>query len=132
MASKVIELFIKKALFKKGGAMASNKSVKFSADALEKRIKNFGFDPDTINSEAQLNQILAYLKQAEDQAFNQLYGNVLSGDDAANFLKKAFKLDKDNVFDMTGKKIDTSEGIMGGKSVKELWIVTGKHYHIID
>ena len=41
MASKVIETFIKKALFKKGGAMANNKAVKFSADALEKRIKNF-------------------------------------------------------------------------------------------
>ena len=120
MASKVIETFVKKALFKKGGAMASNQSVKFSADALEKRIRNFGFDPDTINSEAQLNQILAYLKQAEDQAFNQLYSNVLSGDDAANFLKKTFKLDPDNVVDMTGKKIDTSQGIMGGKSVKEL------------
>ena len=45
MASKVIELFIKKALFKKGGAMASNQSVKFSADALEKRLKALGIDP---------------------------------------------------------------------------------------
>ena len=104
MASKVIELFIKKELFKKGGAMANNQAVKFSADALEKRLKNLGINPNSINSEAELNQILAYVKQAEDQAFNQLYGNVLSGDDAANFLKQAFKLDKDNVFDMTGKK----------------------------
>ena len=118
MAAKLLELFIKKALFKKGGAMANNKAVKFSADALEKRLRNLGIDPNSINSEAELNQILAYVKQAEEQALNQM--NVLSGDDAANFLKKAFKLDPDNVFDMTGKKIDTSQGIMGGKSVKEL------------
>jgi len=121
MAAKIIELFIKKALFKKGGAMANNQAVKFSADALEKRLKDLGIDPNSINSEAELNQILAYVKQAEDQAFNQLYGNVLSGDDAANFLKNAFKLkNKNNVVDMTGKTIDTSEGIIGGKSVKEL------------
>ena len=35
------------------------------------------------------------------------------------FLKKEFKKDED-VLNLTGKKIDTSQGIMGGKSVKEL------------
>ena len=40
MAAKLLELFIKKALFKKGGAMANNKAVKFSADALEKKLKD--------------------------------------------------------------------------------------------
>ena len=33
------------ALFKKGGAIASDRAVKFSADALEKRLKNLGIDP---------------------------------------------------------------------------------------
>ena len=47
--------------------------------------------------------------------------NVLSGKDAENALKKLMgqKTEAD-VFDLTGKKIDTSQGIMGGKSVKEL------------
>ena len=117
MAAKLLELFIKKALFKKGGAMANNKAVKFSADALEKRLKDLGIDPNSINSEAELNQILAYVKQAEDQALNQM--NVLSGKDAENALKKLMgKETNADVFDMTGQKIDTSEGIMGGKSVK--------------
>ena len=113
MASKVIELFIKKALFKKGGAMASNKSVKFSADALEKRLKALGIDPTTINTEAELNQILAYVKQAEDAAFNQM--NVLSGKDAENALKKLMgqKTDAD-VFDLQGNKLNPNKPIMGG------------------
>jgi hypothetical protein len=113
MASKVIELFIKKALFKKGGAMASNKSVKFSADALEKRLKALGIDPNTINTEAELNQILAYVKQAEDAALNQL--QVLSGKDAENALKKLMgqKTDAD-VFDLQGNKLNPNEPIMGG------------------
>ena len=47
--------------------------------------------------------------------------NVLSGKDAENALKKFMGQDTSaDVFDLTGKKIDTSEGIMGGKSVKDL------------
>ncbi len=90
MAAKVIETFIKMQLYKKGGAMANNKAVKFASDALEKRLKDLGIDPNTLNNQTELNQILAYVKQAEDQAFNQLYSTVLSGDDAMNFLNKAF------------------------------------------
>ena len=40
MAAKVVLDFIKMALFKKGGAIATDKAVKFSADALEKRLIN--------------------------------------------------------------------------------------------
>ena len=119
MAVKIVTDFIKMQLFKKGGAIASDKAVQFAANALEKRLINLGIDPRTLNNQTQLKQLLAYVKQAEDQQFNQLYSNVLSGEDATNFLNKAFKL-KNNVVDMTGKKIDTSQGIMGGKSVKEI------------
>ena len=119
MAGKIVTDFIKMQLFKKGGAIASDKAVQFAANALEKRLINLGIDPRTLNNQTQLKQLLAYVKQAEDQQFNQLYSNVLSGEDATNFLNKAFKL-KNNVVDMTGKKIDTSQGIMGGKSVKEI------------
>ena len=90
MAGKVITDYIKMQLFRKGGAIASDKAVKFSADALEKRLKTIGIDPDTLNSQTQLKQLLAYVKQAEDQAFNQMYSGILSGDEAAKFLNKAF------------------------------------------
>ena len=44
---------------------------------------------------------------------------VYSNQEAINQLNKLFP-PKGEVLDMTGKKIDTSQGIMGGKSVKEL------------
>ena len=90
MAGKIITDFIKMQLFKKGGAIASDKAVKFSADALEKRLINLGINPNTINTQTELKQLLAYIKQAEDQAFNQMYSGILSGDEAAKFLNKAF------------------------------------------
>ena len=90
MAGKVITDFIRMQLFKKGGAIANDKAVQFSADALEKRLINLGVDPNSINNQTQLKQLLAYVKQAEDQQFNQLFSNVLSGDEAAKFLNKVF------------------------------------------
>tara|TARA_Y100001937_G_scaffold126212_1_gene194933 strand:+ start:888 stop:2675 length:1788 start_codon:yes stop_codon:yes gene_type:complete len=119
MAGKVITDFIKMQLFKKGGAIATDRAVQFSANALEKRLIALGIDPSTLNNQTQLKQLLAYVKQAEDAAFNQM--NVLSGKDAENVLKKFMGQDTSaDVFDLTGKKIDTSQGIMGGKSVKDL------------
>ena len=119
MAGKVITDFIKLQMYKKGGAIATDKAVQFAANALEKRLINLGVDPSTLNSQTQLKQLLAYVKQAEDAAFNQM--NVLSGKDAENALKKFMGQDTSaDVFDLTGKKIDTSQGIMGGKSVKDL------------
>ena len=113
MASKVLETFIKMALFKKGGAIASDKAVQFSTNALEKRLINLGVDPRTINNQTELKQILAYVKQLEDQQFNQLYSTVLSGDDAANFLNKAFPK-KGEVFDLQGNKLNPKKPIVGG------------------
>ena len=109
MATSVIKNFIAKALFKKKGAIANNKAVNFSANALEQRLINIGIDPNAIRSEQELNQILNLVKQAEDQAFNQRFGDVLS---RSNLDRKG------EVFDMTGKKIDPSKGIMGGKEVE--------------
>ena len=119
MAGKVITDFIKLQMYKKGGAIATDKAVQFAANALEKRLINLGIDPSTLNNQTQLKQLLAYVKQAEDAAFNQM--NVLSGKDAENALKKFMGQETSaDVFDLTGKKIDTSQGIMGGKSVKDL------------
>jgi len=110
MATSVIRSFIAKALFKKKGAIANKKAVEFSAKALEQRLINLGIDPDLIRSEQELNQILNLVKQAEDQAFNQQFGNMLAG---SRFDKPA------DVLDMTGKKIDPSKGIMGGKELTD-------------
>ena len=110
MAATVIRNFIAKALFKKKGAIANNKSVDFSANALEQRLKNLGIDPNAITSEKELNQILSYVKQAEDQAFNQRFGDMLGG---SKFDRKG------EVFDMSGKKLDSSRGIMGGTQIDE-------------
>ena len=110
MATSVIKNFIAKALFKKKGAIASSKAVDFSANALEQRLKNIGVDPNAITSENELNQILSAVKQAEDQAFNQNFGNMLGGS----------KFDRvGEVFDMTGKKLDSSRGTLGGTQIDE-------------
>jgi len=116
MAATVIRNFIAKALFKKKGAIANNKAVNFSANALEQRLKNLGIDPNAITSEKELNQILAYVKQAEDQAFNQRFGEMLGG---SKFDRKG------EVFDLTGKKINPSKGIMGGKEINEQTLKEG-------
>jgi len=116
MAATVIRNFIAKALFKKKGAIANNKAVEFSSNALEQRLKNFGIDPNAIKSEQELNQILSYVKQAEDQAFQQRFGDMLAG---SRFDKQA------DVLDMTGKKINPSKGIMGGKEINEQTLKEG-------
>jgi len=78
MAAKIIENFIKMELFKKGGAIASDKAVKFASEALEKRIRNLGVDPNTINNKVEFKQLLAYLKQMEDQQFNQAFSGIMN------------------------------------------------------
>ena len=109
MGSSVIRNFIAKGLFKKKGAIASSKAVDFSANILEQRLKNFGIDPNAITSENELNQILSAVKQAEDAAFSQQFGNMLGG---SKFDKQA------DILDMTGKKIDPRSKIMGGKQAE--------------
>ena len=110
MAATVIRNFIAKALFKKKGAIANNKAVEFSANALEERLRRVGIDPNAIQNENQLNEILSAVKQAEDQAFQQRFGDMLGG---SKFDRKG------EVFDMSGKKLDSSRGIMGGTQVDE-------------
>ena len=113
MAGKVITDFIKLQMYKKGGAIATDKAVQFAANALEKRLINLGIDPSTLNSQTQLKQLLAYVKQAEDAAFNQM--NVLSGKDAENALKRFMGQDTSaDVFDLSGNKLNPNKPIMGG------------------
>ena len=118
--NSVIRNFIAKGLFKKKGVIANKKSVDFSANALEQRLKNAGVNPNDIKSENELKQILSFVKQAEDAAFDQRY-RVIAADtlEGRKITDKLFGR-QGEVVDMAGKKIDTSQGIMGGKSVKEL------------
>ena len=117
MATSVIRNFIAKQLFKQKGAIANNKAVEFSANALENRLKNLGIDPNLIRSEKELNQILGLVKQAEDRAFQQQFRGML---DRAGEVNK-----KGEVFDLTGKKINTSKGIMAGKEINEQTLKEG-------
>jgi len=109
MATSLIRNFIAKQMMKKGKGITSvipdARKVTFSADHLEKRLIQHGVDLNSIKSEGQLKQILAYVKQAEERAFAQRFKDVLkpSGE----------------VVDLTGKKIDTSKPILGGKNVPE-------------
>ena len=116
MAVSVIKNFIAKQLFKQKGAISNNKAVEFSANALENRLKNLGVDPNAIRSEKELNQILAYVKQSEDAAFQQGINTMLGG---SKFDRKG------EVFDMTGKKIKDPKDIMGGTEINEQTLKEG-------
>jgi hypothetical protein len=116
MAVSVIKNFIAKQLFKQKGAIANKKAVEFSANALENRLKNLGLDPNAIRSEKELNQILAYVKQSEDAAFQQGINTMLGG---SKFDRKG------EVFDMTGKKIKDPKNIMGGTEINEQTLKEG-------
>ena len=114
MAISLIRNYIAKQIMKKGKGITSvipdSSKVTFSANALEKRLIQHGVDLNSIKSEEQLKQILAYVKQAEDQAFTERFGHILKNN---KFTKKG------EVVDLTGKKIDTSKPILGGKNVPE-------------
>ena len=95
MAIALVRNFIAKQIMKKGKGITSvipdAKEVTFAADHLEKRLIQHGVDLKSIKSEGQLKQILAYVKQAEDQAFAKRFKDVLEP-------KKA------DVFDLPTKK----------------------------
>ena len=74
MATKIITNFIAKQIFKQKGVIGNSKSVDFSANALEERLKRLNIDPNEIKSEGELNQILSFVKQAEDQALPDRFG----------------------------------------------------------
>ena len=105
MAS-VITRFVAKQLFGQKGAIANRKAVDFSAAKMAERLTNFGIDPRQIKTEKELVQLLNLIKQAEDQAFAQRFGDILRPKKSA----KVFSL-KDK------KEIPNPErNIMGGQA----------------
>lgn len=113
---------------KKSGIMTINKNIaadveklvqKYVSDAMQQ-----GVDLDTLGPE-QLKMIVQLNTKANARKVEKL-GEAISADspEGRDITKKLMGfLDRqsgDNVVDLAGKKIDTSQGIMGGKSVKEL------------
>ena len=103
----IVKKFLQKQLFKQKGTIASAKSVQFSYDALETRMKNIGLDINLIKSEKDLSQALGFIKNIEDQVFQKQFGDVLSKKDTAK------------VFDLEGRQLDTKKPIMGGTQSEE-------------
>ena len=108
MAS-VITRFVAKQLFGQKGAIANRKAVDFSAAKMAERLSEFGIDPRQIKTEKELVQLLNLVKQAEDQAFAQRFGDMLRP-------KKSAK-----VFNIEGQQLDPKKPIIGGTQTgKEL------------
>ena len=99
---------------KRSGIMTINKGIVADVEKLyQKYVKDAlaqGVDLDTLSPD-QLKMIVAMNQPKPPK--------VYSGQEAMDQLNKLFPK-KGEVVDMTGKKIDTSQGIMGGKSVTEI------------
>jgi len=104
--SNPIVRYVQKQLFAQKGAIANRKAVDFSAAKMAERLSEFGFDPRLIKDEKQLIQALNLIKEAEDKAFAQRFGDMLRPKKSA----KVFSL-KDK------KEIPNPErNIMGGQA----------------
>ena len=103
----IVKKFLQKQLFNQKGTIASAKSVQFSYDALETRMKNIGLDINLIKTEKDLNQALGFVKSIEDQVFQKQFGDVLKKKETAK------------VFDLEGRQLDTKKPIMGGTQREE-------------
>ena len=121
-AIKIIQAFAKKSLTKDKGSgittlpsqfMAESKAGEIAAILQQAGIPINQLD-DFIRSEADLLKFLNIIESTSKP-------RVIPGSSAEGkaITEKLFGK-KGEVVDMTGKKIDTSQGIMGGKSVKEL------------
>ena len=111
------QLLMKEAVKKSAGSsgiMTINKNITKEVDQLLQKYVNDalaqGVDIETLSPD-QLKMIVAMNQPKPPKVF--------SGQEAMDQLNKLFPK-KGEVVDMTGKNIDTSQGIMGGKSVKEL------------
>jgi len=119
-AIKIIQAFAKKSLTKKQGSGIINLPGAMQSEAkageIVAMLQQAGIPinqlDDFIRSEADVAKFLNIIETASKP-------KVYSGQAAVDQLNKIFPK-KGEVVDMTGKTMDTSQGIMGGKSVKEL------------
>ena len=106
MISSIIKKFVAKQMARSKGVIANKKAVEFSSAAMEDRLMRNGFDPNAIKSESELLAVLNSIKQKENLAFQREFKDIFTRKNA-------------DVFDLQGKKIDTSKPIMGGKNIPE-------------
>ena len=118
------QLLMKEAVKKSAGSsgiMTINKNIAADVEKLVQKYVNDamqqGVDLDTLGPE-QLKMIVQLNKPKTPQIFS---ADSPEGQDMTKKLMSFLdRQSGDNVVDLAGKKIDTSQGIMGGKSVKEL------------
>ena len=118
---EVVKQAMLRLLMKKGDdgivlTLPKNEIVDYNAKITMDRLIRNGIDPNSLTSP---DQVLNVLDNINNQAINN--ARVIPGSSAEGkaITDKLFGK-KGDVVDMTGKKMDTSQGIMGGKSVKEL------------
>jgi hypothetical protein len=105
---------------KRTGIMTINKNLSKDVEKLLQKYissaQSQGVDLDTLG-EQQLKYIIQLNKQPVDGIPQAISAD---SDEGRKITEALFGKQKAPVVDMTGKTIDTSQGIMGGKSVKEL------------
>jgi len=118
---EIVKRAMLKLLMKKGDdgimlTLPKNEILDLNTRITMDRLIKAGIDPESLTSP---DQVLNVLKNINNQIINN--ARVIPGTSAEGkaITEKLFGK-KGEVVDMTGKKIDTSQGIMGGKSVKEL------------
>ena len=102
-----VKRYLQKQIFKQKGAIGSAKSVEFSYNALETRMKNLGLDINLIKSEKDLTQALGFVKNMEDQIFAKQFGDTLKKKESAE------------IFDLDKNKLNPNKTIMGGTQSEE-------------
>jgi len=118
---EIVKRAMLKELMKRGDdgimlTLPKNELVDLNARITMDRLIKAGIDPESLTSP---DQVLNFLENINNQRVKN--ARVISADSAEGktITDKLFGK-KGEVVDMTGKKMDTSQGIMGGKSVKEL------------
>ena len=105
---------------KRTGILTINKNLSKDVEKLLQKYissaQSQGVDLDTLG-EQQLKYIIQLNKQPADGIPQAISAN---SDEGRKITEALFGKQKAPVVDMTGKTIDTSQGIMGGRSVKEL------------
>ena len=118
---EIVKRAMLKELMKRGDdgimlTLPKNEIVDLNTRITMDRLIKAGIDPESLTSP---DQVLNVLENINNQIMKN--ARVISADSAEGktITDKLFGK-KGDVVDMTGKKMDTSQGIMGGKSVKEL------------
>ena len=89
-AGGIIAGWVAKQIAKKTAKPVTQKSIDFSSDAIVKRLDNYNIKPNDIVSEDQLLKVLDSVKQAENNVFNNKFGNIMEqGMEGITKLKKA-------------------------------------------